>query len=312
MVNMFEPDNINMENSLFYPAIFNYFEKEQEIDSDLKQPYFKTHNYNNLVCGLSTNATRNENGNKKNKDEMNQFIADEAYFNNHINKDKNEKKKKSLLGRKRKGYSGKSSHSRYSDDNLRRKSKHLVLDNIFKLLNEKIEEKYNGNIGHGIFVKKLFVINQKQISDASIQSNKDFLNKPLGEIFSVDISSKYTIYNPNHNKLLIKELTNEEDEDKKNYFKKLFSITFVDCLRHFRGTQKKEELEGMKGFNDIKSKYEDGTDYLKSLEYYIMNYEEILNKRRIRKSNKKKFKKLINVKKNNGNGKAFQDILNNS
>jgi len=287
---IFEPDNINMENSLFYPSMFICFEKEQEIDSDLNLPYLKSHNYNNLIYGLSTYATLNENENKKNKDELNQLIGDEAYSNNQIKKDKNEKRKKSLLGRKRKGDSEKSSHSKYFDDNLRNKCKNLVLDSAFKLSNEKIEEKYNGNIGHGIFVKQLLIINQKQKKDSSIQNSKDFMIKTLGEIFSVDISSRYTAYNPDHNNLLIKKLTNEEDEDKKNYFKKLFSITFIDCLKHFRGTQKIEELKGMKGFNDIKSKYEDDTDYLKSLEYYIMNYEEILNKKRARTSNKKEKK----------------------
>ena len=63
----------------------------------------------------------------------------------------------------------------------------------------------------------------------------------------------------------------------------MFSITFIDCLKHFRGTQKIEELEGLKEFNNIKSQYEDDVDYLRSLEYYIMNYEEITNKKKARK-----------------------------
>jgi len=44
----------------------------------------------------------------------------------------------------------------------------------------------------------------------------------------------------------------------------------------------------MKGFSDIKSKYEYEPDYLKTLEYYIMNYEKILDNKRIRKSKKKR------------------------
>ena len=84
--------------------------------------------------------------------------------------------------------------------------------------------------------------------------------KTLGEIF---FSSRYTSYPPDHNSSLIKKLTSDEDEDenKKNYFKNLFGITFVDCLKHFRGSQKREELEGMKEFDDIKSKYENDEDY---------------------------------------------------
>ena len=267
--------------------MFNFYDYEQELGLDFSQPYLEDIN-KNIVSGSSTKTTTiNENENKKNKEEMNHYKVEETYLNNQIKKDKNEKKKKNLLGRKRKGDSGSGLHSKYSDDNLRRKCKHLVLDNDLKFLNKKIEEKYNGNIGHGIFVKQLLIINQRQKSDTSIQFNKDFLNKSLGEIFSEDISSKYIIYNPCHNKLLINELTNEKDVDKRNYFKKLFSLTFFDSLKNFRGTEKIEELEGMKGFDDIKSKYEDDSDYLKTLEYYIMNYEKILNNKRIRKTKKK-------------------------
>ena len=252
----------------------------------------------NLLYGLSTKPTMN---NKNNKDEMNQIKTDEIYFNQNkeenkenkgnqetkVNQKNKENKEKKLLGRKKREDSGSGDHNKFSDDNLRRKVKHLVIDSAFKFINEKIKKIYNGNIGHGIYVKKLFIINQKQITEVSIQFNKDFLNKTLGEIFSEDISSRITTYHKKHNNLLIKALINEKDEDKKNYFKKLFNITFIDCLKHFRGCQKIEELEGMRGFNDIKSKYKDDTDYLKSLEYYIMNYEEILNKKRIRKSKKK-------------------------
>ena len=284
MESFIESEN-NIESSLIYfPKMFNFSDDEQELGLGLSQPYFEDIN----KCGLSTNATTiNEKKNKNEKDEKIHFKADETYLNNQMKKDKNEKKKKNLLGRKREGDSWSGLHSKYSDDNIRRKCKHLVLDNDLKILNEKIEEKYNGNIGHGIFVKKLLIINQRQKLDASIQPNKDFLKKTLGDIFSENISTKYTIYNQCHNKQLINELTNEKDEVKKKYFKKLFSITFIDSLKHFRGTEKIEELEGMKGFNDIKSKYEDEPDYLKTLEYYIMNYEKILDNKRIRKSKKK-------------------------
>ena len=71
------------------------------------------------------------------------------------------------------------------------------------------------------------------------------------------------------------------------YFKKLFSITFIDCLKHFIGSQKIEELEGLKEFENIQSQYEEDEDYLKSLKYYIMNYEGIIKKKRARKPNRK-------------------------
>jgi len=52
-------------------------------------------------------------------------------------------------------------HNRFSDDNLRRKCKHIVLQNTMDFINKKISEIY-GNIGQGIFIKKLLIINQRQ------------------------------------------------------------------------------------------------------------------------------------------------------
>ena len=228
---------------------------------------------------------------KKAKDEMN-HIKDKTNVNNEpINKKEkiNKKGKNFLLGRKKREDLGSGKHNKFCDDNLRKKCKHLVLDNTFNFINDKIKEMYNGNLGKGMFVKKLLILNQKQKSEASIQYNKDFMKKSLVEIFSEEISSRYTIHHPSHNYFLIKALSNEKDKNKKNYFTKLFSITFIDCLKHFIGSKKIEELEGLKTFENVKEKYEDDEDYLKSLEYCIMNYEDIINNKRtrIRKENKK-------------------------
>jgi len=285
----FEND-FNLENSLNSPQ--GLFDNENE-SFDSNYSYFRNINEDKIKCGLSTDASTNKNKIKENKKEIMDHIGDDdfkdPYYNYPIKKDTNEIKQKNLLGRKKKGDSGSyGRHNRYSDDNLRRKCKHLVLDSWLKFINDKIKEKYNGKINRGLFVKQLLIINHKQISNASVQFNKDFLNTTLGEIYSEKISTRYTTYHPCHNSSLIKVLTNDQDEDKRNYFKKLFNLTFIDCLKHFRGTQKIEELEGLKEFNNIKQRYEDDVDYLNSLEYYIMNYEEITNSKRSRKENKNK------------------------
>ena len=44
----------------------------------------------------------------------------------------------------------------------------------------------------------------------------------------------------------------------------------------------------MKGIEIIKEKYKDDDDYIKSLNYYIMNYEIIINKKKPRHRKKKK------------------------
>ena len=289
-------DNMNMNNSFFYfpkdedPLLQNTYlsgNYEENSGYDSNELYNKNSYEHNSLSGQPTKATMEKN---KNKDNNQEKIKQNKTENSHISypdkKEKNGTKKKTLLGRKTKEDSDSGEHNKFSDDNLRRKCKHLVLYSAFNFTNDKIKEKYNGNIGSGRFVKQLLILNHKQKSDASIKFNQEFLHKNLGDIFSEKISSRYTSYNPFHNKCLIKLLTDNEDEEKKNYFSKLFSITFVDCLRHYRGSKKIEELEGMIAFDNIKSKYENDADYLKSLDYYIMNYEEIMNNKRIIKKKK--------------------------
>ena len=182
-------------------------------------------------------------------------------------------------------------HTKFSDDNMRRKCKHLLIKNLRIFINELINIVYDGNIGNSIFRKELKIINQKQISNATVNFNKLFLKKKLGEIFSEDISSKYTNLPLNHNKIIINQLINEKDEVKKNIFEKLFNLEFIECLDHFIAKKYIPLLEGLKCFNDIKNidiieRYEDGEEYCKLLEYYFKNFDDITNDKRPRRLRK--------------------------
>ena len=162
-----------------------------------------------------------------------------------------EQKEDKKCGRKRGGSKTKGQHSKYSDDNLRRKIKHLSLSIIKDFINDKIKEIYHGNIGQGMAIKKLLCIKHQQKSNINVEYNKEFLNKTLGEIFSDDLSSKFTNYPKEHNRNLIKALTNEEDESKRTYFNRLFNLTFLDGLEHFRGSQIHKELIGLEGYHKV-------------------------------------------------------------
>ena len=165
-------------------------------------------------------------------------------------------------------------HNKFSDDNLRRKVKHLVLKSVFDFINEKIRTMYS-DINKGIFTKQLLTINQKQISDATILFNKKFLEKPLKDIFSVEISKRYTNYLESHNKNLINSLMNQQDESKRLYFNGLFNLRFIDCLEHFRGTADYFHLEGLKTFDEIKDEFAKDENYLDVLTKYVYDYEKI-------------------------------------
>ena len=192
------------------------------------------------------------------------------------------------IGKKRKREIKTGDHNKYSDDNLRRKIKSLILRKTRIFINEKLKIFFKDDINK--IKMELLIINQKQIVDASTQFNKEFLSKNLGDIFSDNISERYRSFPLGHNRIIINYLKNEKDENKRQYFNKLFNITFLDCLEHFRGTKQIEELEGLSGLDDIKKEkeYENDKNYLKQLIYYIMNFEKITNNKRKRNRKKKK------------------------
>ena len=183
--------------------------------------------------------------------------------------------------KKRKNRSDGEKHSKFSSDNTIRKVKHITLVETRDFINEKIRKIY-GNIGYGISQKKLLILNQEQKANATINYNKEFIFKKLYEIFSDKITSRYTNYNEDFNKNLINSLMNEEDLSKRQYFRRLFNLTFFDCLLHFRGSQKIKELEGLEPFSEYIKKKDDDKDYKKHLKFYIDNFEKILVKKRPR------------------------------
>ena len=211
-------------------------------------------------------------------------------------KEKEGKTKKKLCGEKRvRNAESSSKHDKYSDDIIRRKCKHLVIKNVLDFLNNRISFVYNGKLGNSIFKKQLKIINQQQISNPNIEFNKNLMTKTIGDIFSDDISRKYTILPLNHNKNLIYKLMNEKDEDKKVYFQKLFNLNFTQCLKHFTGEEPNELLDGLKCLKDMKNEIvndneEDGDEYYEVLEYYLNNYEAIINNKRPRKPRNSKEK----------------------
>ena len=180
-------------------------------------------------------------------------------------------------------------HDKYTNDNLIKKIKNLILKNLLDFINNKI---YNSNIGHRNSEKKLFSLQAQKTNTYSLYFK--FMNKNLKDIFSQDISEKCSNHPKDHNKNIIDSLINDKDEIKKNYFTKLFSLTFSDCLKNFRGVKDIKELEGFKDFSSIKEQLliENGEEYVNCLEEKMKNLEELICKK---------------VKKD---GKDFQEVFN--
>ena len=177
-------------------------------------------------------------------------------------------------------------HDKFADDNMKKKCKNIVLKCILEFINNKIKKLYNNDIGHGNSEKNLKTLGEESTKTTTAVSYRDFMKKKLKDIFSEKISTKYSNFSPEHNKMIIKSLIEEKDDSKKLYFGKLFNLTFEECLKNFRGDTdlELEELKGLKNLDFVKEELvkkseENGEEYSKYFAYYIKNYEKLINKK---------------------------------
>lgn len=139
--------------------------------------------------------------------------------------------------------------------------------------------------------KKILDINKQQVAITNIDYNQKFIKKTIGTILSDTISTRFTNYRPKHNEELIKRLKEDENKNIREYFEKLFNLTFLDCVNHFIGNEKLEILEGMTLFEEMKDDHAqlekrnidlNDESYLENLKYYFENYESILKAKKSR------------------------------
>ena len=167
-------------------------------------------------------------------------------------------------------------HTKYADDNIIRKCKFIVLSHIMDFINA-------------------MKINKAQVSNIKTDYNLKFMNKQLKDIFSDTISTKYTRFPLKKNENLIKELLNEKDDEKKEYFNNLFSLTFSDCLNHFIDKKFIPILKDLELFEEIINDSKklkkinlniNDQEYINELSYYLENYQNILRRKKPRRGKK--------------------------
>jgi len=163
-------------------------------------------------------------------------------------------------------------------------------------INKKIEIVYDGKIGDGLFKKQLLKLNQDQKKNSNAEFNQLFLSRTLKEILSENITKRIKFYNEDHNKKLIEQLI----EEKRDEFESLFNLTFLDCLEHFIGKKKVEELDGLTLFSELKDsileKYEnDGESYYNNLELFMKEFQKKINNSKPRKRKEKKYEDLLDI-----------------
>ena len=189
------------------------------------------------------------------------------------------------FGRKKKDSNEKGIHDKYSSDNIIRKCKAVLLQIISNFINNKIKDIYRYDRNYSIRRSGLKKMNQFQVVNSNVKYNQQFIYKKLKDIFSEKISSRCTTYSEEHNKQLINCLLNEKDKIKRNLFNEIFNLTFLDCLKHFRGSIVISCLYGLKNIDEVINEFKD-EDYKESFICYIENFEEIIKNKKPRRNKK--------------------------
>lgn len=173
---------------------------------------------------------------------------------------------------------------KFSKNNLLCRVKRIIFDSILNYDNYIISKTYDNNIGKGLNIKKLLKNNHLQIKCSGTEFNKELLQKTQGEIFSSDITTKFTTYPIDHNKQLIEKLLNENNREKREIFQNLFSKTLLECIEHLIGKKEYKDLEGLENFfEDEINKKSLNKKNLELLKHIINNYENIINEKKPRK-----------------------------
>ena len=285
-INNLDNKNLYLNNNfLIRPVLINNTNNSNNINNIIREAKLDNNNQYNPT----------NNGEKKiymNLPYLNYRINNNILFKDNIQSKnaniENQKSKNDLNVHKKRGRIKKDenrvgNHDKYQKDNIIRKVKHLVLTSLKKFLNMKIKTLYKGKIGYNICKKEFLLLNKNTKYASSIEYNKQFIKKTLKEILSENISNLYTNYKPDFNKQLIERLVNENDKEKREYFIKIFNLTFLDCLQHFNRTKIIEEFDGMECFDEVLKEFNNEEEYKERLYYYIKNFDDILNRKKMKK-----------------------------
>lgn len=201
--------------------------------------------------------------------------------NNELIFEENDKEPKSFLGKKKtrgrkkngEKYFDDSGHGKNSEDNIMRKIKTHLMDQIVIILNNSLNDKTNP------FYKIDKVINENLKKDFNMQ----LMEKTIAKIFSeTPISSKYKKnYDKLYNKKIIQKIFDENIEFNTI---NLLQKKFLEMLRFIRENNLNEFLKSIK---KKESKNPNVEGYLSSIKELFFNYENWFDIKKGRNREKK-------------------------
>ena len=297
-------ENIKNNNNIFLNKNItsNHLKKEEKRELKIEKKEFQYIQLSNK--DNNNNSKENDLLDNFHNDELNNTIKDDTkekkniYLNlnifnninftidNSINYKSNNIKfdiKKEYLNKKRKNNFECNNNNHYIPDYDLKKIRSMILDCLIEYINNKIKQFKKNKISVGICKLQFLPINKEKLYHSKIEIDKQFLNKQIKELLSWDISKKYTNYLRDQNSQLVQTLISSENGE---YFRDLFDLTFLDCLKYINGTKNSTLLDGFpeleeivvsKGIKD-KQDIERYTNYIKNYEiglsYKISRYSK--------------------------------------
>ena len=206
-------------------------------------------------------------------------------------------------GRKKRDDETSRNHNKYFPDNIIKKIKVNFIKNLLLFVNNLFKKK-NG------FEKNNKVEKEKILKDLDYKKyidklNKEFdlqmLNMSVRELLSLEITRKYSTYEPNFNKTIIDYVLEKNNDNE--ILKFVFNMTFREWINFYTLKKKVLEIENVSDevrnsikdnlpkleslLNDIYKKNKNDNRYLSYFIFYLFNYENwFFNKREKKKRNK--------------------------
>ena len=195
-------------------------------------------------------------------------------------------KKEIKLGRPKKNSNKQGKHDKFQRDNILRKIKAQLIQNIFNYIN--ISFNCNRNYQNNINQKPINVIqriNSRDTKSISKFDNIKWLNSKISDIFSQKVTTKLVCYDSNYNNRLIKKIIQKNEE------KAVIKI-LKKTVREMWIIYKTDDINNeFPGFNTIKydiKKFRERNeteDYIKLYSSVCNEFEDIFMKIKARKKN---------------------------
>jgi len=161
--------------------------------------------------------------------ENNKIINKKKEKSCNLNNQENKIYIKYGYGRKKKEDTSSRIHTEYTPDNIIKKIKGKFIDYLIKFVNNMIINKAKAKGKRYKILKKLNC--KKYINIMNKDSNLNFLEKPVKEILSDEISPKYSKYLFNWNEKIIESILEKYKEDKNIIF--ALKMKFIDWIDIF-------------------------------------------------------------------------------